>query len=55
MLKKAAAWALARLDEPSTWAGVAAGAAAVGAALQSHTGVTAALIAGILAIVKAEK
>lgn len=54
-IKKIVAWALARLNEPSTWAGLAAGAGAIGTALQSHAGLGAAVIAGVVAAVKSEK
>jgi hypothetical protein len=48
-------WILARLSEPSSWAGIAAGAAAVSAGLQSNTGLAASVLSGILAVVVTEK
>jgi hypothetical protein len=48
-------WILARLSEPSSWAGIAAGAAAVSSSLQSNTGLAASVLSGILAVVVAEK
>jgi hypothetical protein len=46
---------VARLGEPSTWAGIAAGAAAVGVSLQSNTGLYAALLSGLAAFLVPEK
>lgn len=47
-------WLKARFAEPSTWAGIAAAAGAVGASLQSKGGLAAALAAAVVAVVKAE-
>ena len=44
-----------RLSEPSTWAGFAAAAAATGVALESHVGLGAALLSGIVAFLVPEK
>lgn len=47
-------WLKARLSEPSTWAGIGIGATAIGVALQSNSSLVGALIAGAVAIIKAE-
>jgi hypothetical protein len=47
-------WVLARLDEPSTWAGIGVAAAAVGVALQSGASLWVAVLAGVAAAVKSE-
>lgn len=54
-LKNAALWILARLDEPSTWAGISAAAGAISTTLQSHAGLGVAIVAGAIAAAKAEK
>ena len=46
---------LARLSEPSTWAGIAAGAAAIGTALGSGMTLTGSLFAGVVAFLIPEK
>ncbi len=53
-MQKVLDWVIARLDEPSTWAGIAAGAAAIGAYLQSNTSLAGAIVAGLVAVIKAE-
>ena len=45
-------WVWARLNEASTYAGIAACALAVAAALQSHQPLYIAVLAGIAAMVK---
>jgi len=52
--KKVGAWVVARLAEPSTWAGIAAAAGAVGVSVGSHEGVAAAVVAALVAVVKSE-
>lgn len=44
-----------RLSEPSTWAGVAAAAAATEAALGNHAGLYTALLTGLVAFLMPEK
>ena len=48
-------WLIARLKEPSTWAGIGAVAVAIGGALQGHTDQLATVIAGALAVVLPEQ
>lgn len=48
-------WLKARAAEPSTWAGISAGAGAISAALQSKAGLAGAVVAAIVAITTAEK
>ncbi len=48
-------WVKARLNEPSTWAGISAAAGAVSVSLESHAGLAGAVIAALVAIVKAEQ
>lgn len=44
-----------RLSEPSTWAGIGIAAAATASALESHVGLGAALLSGIVAFLVPEK
>ena len=46
---------LARLSEPSSWAALAAAAAATEAALQNKAGLVAALLAGLAGFFMSEK
>lgn len=56
MLKKAFAWLLARLYEPSTWAGLSSASLAVGVYLQQPAGgATGAVVAAVMAFIKSEK
>ncbi len=48
-------WIKARASEPSTWAGLAAAAGSVAASLQSGTGLAVAVVAALVAVVKAEQ
>jgi hypothetical protein len=48
-------WFLARLSEPSTWAGISSGSMALSVALQSKAGLGAAAIAAVVAFVKSEQ
>jgi hypothetical protein len=43
-------WVVARLKEPSTWAGIALVAGAIGGALHGHTDQLASIVAGLLAM-----
>ncbi len=54
-MQKVVDWFIARIKEPSTWAGIAAAASAVGVSLESHAGISAAVVAALFAIVKSEK
>lgn len=48
-------WIVARLKEPSTWAGIGAVAAAVGASVSSNSSLWAAAAAGLIAALTPEK
>ncbi len=54
-MEKVWEWAKDRLDEASTWAGIAAAASAIAAALESHVGLAGAVVAALVAVVKAEQ
>ncbi len=54
-MQKVIDWFIARIKEPSTWAGIAAAAGAVGVSLESNTSIVAAVVAAFLAVVKSEK
>lgn len=53
-LEKVLAWIGRRLAEPSTWAGIAAAATAVGLSVGSNATVGASVVAALVAIAKAE-
>ncbi len=54
-MRKVWSWLVARLSEGSTWAGIAAFAAAVAHALQSNASLGAAVLAGAVAFVIPDK
>ena len=54
-MQKALDWLVARIKEPSTWAGISAATLAISVELQNHTGLGAAVIAALIAVVRAEK
>lgn len=47
-------WFVDRLDEPSTWAGIAAAAGSVSVSLQSNLGLVGAVVAAVVAFAKSE-
>jgi hypothetical protein len=60
-MKKALGWCVARLGEPSSWGGIGVSATAVAlfattvaSSLQGRAGLSAAIAAGLIAVVKAE-
>jgi hypothetical protein len=48
-------WVVARIKEPSTWAGISAATLAISVELKNHTRLAAAVIAALIAVVRAEK
>lgn len=54
-IKAAIAFTIARLNEPSTWAGISAATGIISHHLQSHPGLGGAVAAALIAILLPEK